>query len=176
MTTDRRARLSPEQLVLKRATREAVRDAGGQEFLSVQLGKAQSRFSDYGSPNTQDFMPLQDVFAVEHLGHGKPGHPHITHALATLHGFVLVPRPEGLDDQGSLARSVILIQRELGDLAECVPDSLDDSDLMAADIEAAQRELLQVEEATAALRVRLDRLRPPPGPDKGGKIHRIREA
>lgn len=82
MTTDRSVTLSPEELALKLATREAVTAAGGQEFVGREVERAQSRISDYGSDHTADFMPVDIVRKVEALGAGKPGHPHITRALA----------------------------------------------------------------------------------------------
>lgn len=86
MSTERTVRLSPEDLALKLATREAVTAAGGQVFVAGEVGRAQSRLSDYGSDNTAEFMPVNLVRRVEALGAGRPGHPHITSALARAAG------------------------------------------------------------------------------------------
>jgi hypothetical protein len=74
------------ELALKLATRDAVKAAGGQEFVGAETGRAQSRISDYCSPNAREFMPLDVAAKVEALSHGTPGHPHITRALARAAG------------------------------------------------------------------------------------------
>jgi len=91
MSTDRTHRLAPSELALKLACREAVRAAGGQEFVALELGCAQSRISDYCSPNTRDFMPADKIARVEALGAGTPGHPHVTRALARAQDGCFVP-------------------------------------------------------------------------------------
>lgn len=90
MSTDRTVRLSPQQLALKLATRDAVKAAGGQEFVAHECSRAQSRISDYCSPNTHDFMPVDLVAKVESLGAGAPGHPHVTRALVRAQGAEFV--------------------------------------------------------------------------------------
>lgn len=86
-------RLSPQSLAIKLATREAVRAAGGQEFVAAETRRSQSRISDYCSPNKECLMPADLVARVEALGAGSPGHPHITRALARAQGGAFVPSP-----------------------------------------------------------------------------------
>lgn len=89
MSAVRDARLSPADLALKLATREAVKAAGGQEFAAQETGRTQSRISDWGNPNVPEFMPIDAVRKIEALGAGSPGHPHITAALARSAGVPL---------------------------------------------------------------------------------------
>lgn len=89
MSTDRTAQLSPEELALKLATREAVIAAGGQVFVAGEVGRSQGVVSDWGSPQTAAFAPLNAVRRIEALGAGKPGHPHVTRALARAQGLRL---------------------------------------------------------------------------------------
>lgn len=96
MSTDRTRRLTPSQLALKLATRDAVRAAGGQEHVARQVGRAQSRISDYCSENVAEFMPLDLVEVVEALGAGAPGAPHITHALARSRSGSFLGAPAGV--------------------------------------------------------------------------------
>ncbi len=99
----------PSLLALKLATRMAVEAAGGQSFVAQEVGRAQSRVSDYCSPNTDDFMPLDVAAHVEDLGEGAPGHPHITRALARRQGVALGAglSGEGLaDDLGGWLASI----------------------------------------------------------------------
>ena len=93
MSTDRTQRLSPGELALKLACREAVKAAGGQEFVAAETGRTQSRISDYLSPNTRDFMPIDVVSRVEALSAGAPGHPHISRALSRAQGMILSGPP-----------------------------------------------------------------------------------
>lgn len=95
MSTDRTQRLSPNELALKLACREAVKAAGGQEFVAGETGRAQSRISDYCSQNTREFMPVDVLRKVEALSAGAPGHPHVTRALARAQGGAFVPLPDG---------------------------------------------------------------------------------
>ena len=95
MSTDRTQRLSPAELALKLACREAVKAAGGQDFVASETGRTQSRISDYGSPNTRDFMPVDLVRKVEALAAGAPGHPHLTRALARAQGGAFVAVNDG---------------------------------------------------------------------------------
>lgn len=117
MTTPRDLSLSPEQLALKLAFREAVHAAGGQPFVAGEVGRAQSRISDWCSPNTPDFAPIEVVRTVEALGAGKPGHPHVTRALARAQGAGVVAGagalPHGMSDLGDWMAA---LSKEFGDL------------------------------------------------------------
>lgn len=93
MSTDRTVRLSPRQLAIKAATREAVHAAGGQVFVAHETGRTQSRISDYCSAHTADFMPADVIAAVEALSAGAPGHPHVTRALARAQGALVLDGP-----------------------------------------------------------------------------------
>lgn len=74
--------LSPAELALKLACREAVEAAGGQVLVAGETGRCQSRISDYCNPNRGEFMPADVIRRVEALGRGRPGWPHVTRALA----------------------------------------------------------------------------------------------
>jgi hypothetical protein len=122
MSTPRDIRLSPEDLALKLAFHEAVLAAGGQKFVERETGKAQSRISDYGSPNTADFAPVDVIRKVEALGAGAPGHPHVTRALARASGAVLsgaLPIAAGLEDLGD---HLAAVTRETADLTAALAE------------------------------------------------------
>lgn len=82
MSTDRTVRLNPADLALKLACADAVHAAGGQVLVAGETGKSQSRISDYCSPNTDQFMPIDVVRRVEAMAVGSAGWPQITRALA----------------------------------------------------------------------------------------------
>ncbi len=121
MSTDRDIRLSPQELALKLASRQAVEAAGGQSFVARETGRAQSRISDYCSENTAEFMPLQLVEKIEALGAGASGHPHITRALARARNRPLVGEPGsmpmGIDDLGDW---LAIVTRENADLVQAL--------------------------------------------------------
>lgn len=127
MSTDRSHRLSPSELALKLACRDAVKAAGGQEFVALESGRCQSRISDYCSPNTRDFMGADLVARIEALSAGAPGHPHVTRALARAQGGQFVP---GMLAVGMGARGIAEVL--LGHwLAEIADDSSDVIGLLA---------------------------------------------
>lgn len=115
------ATLTPDQLYLKKETRAAVDAVNGQEKAAQLLGRSQSRISHYCSSNRDEFMPIDLVVELEQLTVGKPGHPHISRALARQAGFLLTP--EGGED--AEARS---LAEHLGDVVA-----------EAADVMAAMR-------------------------------------
>ncbi|HKT85615.1 MAG TPA: hypothetical protein VJQ77_05965 [Novosphingobium sp.] len=89
MSVSREEELSPQELALKIATAEAVRAAGGQEFVAREVGRAQSRISDYCSRTTRQFVPADVAVMIDALGTGRPGHPHIASAMARAQGAAI---------------------------------------------------------------------------------------
>jgi len=129
--------LEPADLALKLATKDAIRGAGGQEFLSEALGRAQSRFSDYGSPNKPDFMPIDLVRKVQALGAGKPGWPHITHALARADGFDLYKLPETGAAPGDWLKQIGALSTEAAEITTKICAALaDDQRVTATEIKS----------------------------------------
>jgi hypothetical protein len=99
MSTDRSVTLNPQQLAIKAATRAAVLAAGGEKFVGAEIGRSQSRVSDYCSPNTADFIPADKITEVEALGAGSPGSPHITRALCRAQGGAFTPFVDAAADE-----------------------------------------------------------------------------
>lgn len=89
MSVRRDAVLTPQQIALKLACTEAVLAAGGEVFVGRQVGRSQSRISDWCNLSIDEFMPLAFAATVDALGTGKPGHPHIARALALSAGLEL---------------------------------------------------------------------------------------
>lgn len=95
MTVSREEQLTAQELALKIATTEAVRAAGGQEFVATEVGRTQSRISDYCSRSTKHFVPIDIAIVIDALGTGKPGHPHIASAMVrALGSTVSAPAPD----------------------------------------------------------------------------------
>lgn len=121
--------LTPRQLAIKLATRHAVEAAGGQVFVAGELGRAQSRVSDWCSEHRADFIPADLITPLEALGAGRTGHPHITRALARQQGGVLGSLPvdpdRGREDLGAWLAAIAAENADLTsaladqDLARC---------------------------------------------------------
>ena len=120
MTTPRDIQLSPQQLAIKMATRAALIAAGGQEFVAGEIGCAQSRLSDYASPNTADFIPADKIVTVEALSAGKPGHPHITAALARAQGGAFVPLASSAAGAEQAAAMAVHLPSVAGESADLI--------------------------------------------------------
>ena len=118
MSTDRTRRLSPSELALKLACREAVKAAGGQDFVAHETGRCQSRISDWCSPNTAEFMGVDVVARIEALSAGAPGHPHVTRALARAQGggFWSVPVGGVVIDAPRLGQLLATVAGESSDV------------------------------------------------------------
>ncbi|MCT2398503.1 hypothetical protein [Novosphingobium mangrovi (ex Huang et al. 2023)] len=95
MSTPRKDALTAQELALKNATIEAVRAAGGQDFVAGEVNRTQSRISDYCSRSLRQFVPIDLAVVIDSLGTGKPGHPHIARAMVrALGATVSAPAPD----------------------------------------------------------------------------------
>lgn len=150
MGADRTVRLSPADLALKLACEEAVRAAGGQEFVAREAGYAQSRVSDWCSPNTTAFMPLHVARQVEALGAGAPGHPHITRALARAQGAG-VSDPAPAADPLHLCQWLARVGGESGDLLRALADGAAGPGIAAMPLELRRRIARELGEMTDLL-------------------------
>ncbi len=143
MSTDRTVTLGPGDLALKLACREAVLAAGGQEFAASEAGRTQSRISDYLSPNTADFMPIDVVRRIEALGAGRPGHPHVTRALARAQGQLVLRREADRNDPGApLSRWLAQVVGESADVIEVLAAGLVAPAQSIAEMAPAERQRL----------------------------------
>lgn len=141
MTTDRTIKLPPDLLALKIATAEAVRAAGGQDFVAEQVGRTQSVISDYCSRTTRSFMPLDIAAKVEALGTGHAGAPHITRALARAHGVpVDAPCDQAMGADFDLGDWMARLARESSDVMDCL--AAEDLSARVHSMSVTARELL----------------------------------
>jgi hypothetical protein len=138
MSGERTLTLPPDLQAGKAATKALVRAYGGQEAAAAARGKSQSRLCAYGLPNTDDFIPIDDVHALEACTHGAAGHPHVTRWLAREAGYELVRRPCPNAPETVWSGFVARLSREAGELMGGVCEDLSgDNDLTPA--EAARR-------------------------------------
>ena len=126
MSGVRDLQLAPAQQDLKAASKALVRAYGGQEAAAELLGKAQSRYSDAGSPHTPTFLTICEVAELEDRTSGAACHPIVTRELARRQGFELVARPRALPAPESLIACVGDLLKEGGDVMGAVAEALKD--------------------------------------------------
>lgn len=145
--------LSPEDRALKRAFRTAVKAAGGQVFVGEEIGKAQSRISDYGNPNHPDMPPVDVVRDVEALSATSPGHPHVTRALARqAGGHFTANAVQAAPDPARLSEWLALVTRENADVVVALADENLDTACSQLSTNARARLALEAEQLMAVLR------------------------
>lgn len=126
MNGDREMRLSPVQQQLKNATRDLVRAFGGTDPAGLACGRRQQAVSDMQSCNTDSFMPIDMVGALEDSTVGFPGHPHVTRALAQRQGFDLVKRPAAVPSDGDLLILMARLSGQYGEITRSACEALAD--------------------------------------------------
>lgn len=141
MSGPRDVRLPAEQQDLKAASKALVRAYGGQEAASELLGRAQSRYSDTGSPNTEVFLTICEVAALEDRTAGAAGHPIVTRELARRQGYELVARPRALPAAEDLIACVGDLMREGADVMSAIGDALKDKRWTREEVAAALKQI-----------------------------------
>ena len=156
-------KLSSDEQVLAAATKRAVQAAGGLEVCERETGLSDSHVSRCCSPNHRDSITIRDAVAIEAIGHGEAGHPHILSAMARIIGGVFIMLPEGVADDRSLQMSVIELSSELGDVSRAVSDAVAGSGAGGSAVTAAEagmvlEHLADLDRASARLRHQLERI------------------
>jgi len=133
MNAARDIRLSPVQQELKNATRDLVRAFGGTDPAGVACGRRQQAVSDMQSRNTDCFMPIDMVGALEDSTADLPGHPHVTRVLAQRQGFDLVKRPAALPSDGDLLILLAQLSGQYGEITRTAMEALADGVVQPAE-------------------------------------------
>lgn len=154
MTVDRTITLPIELQELKTASRALVRAYGGQEAVAVRLGTRQQRISDCTSRNTDAFLRLDEVAALEAETVGTVGHPHVTHVLARALDMELVALAPCAASGRDLLKLFAGQCRSNGTLADKILEAHDD-DIVTPD-EAAQIEAAADSVIATAIRIRAE--------------------
>jgi hypothetical protein len=146
MSEPRDLQLSPDQLDLKLATREAVGLAGGQSDLAHRIDLAQSRISDGCSKNTRHFLSVEQAARIEDRIVGVPP---ITRAMARRQGYALFRLPDPDRAETVWSRHCAEIAKEANEVVTAVCDDLADDN--EVDPVRARRTIVEVDEAIDAL-------------------------
>jgi len=150
MSGERTIQLPPALQAGKAATKALIRAAGGQEAAAAETSKSQPRLSAYGLPNTDDFIPIDTVAALEAVTHGLPGHPHVTRWLAREAGYDLVRRPTAPAAAGDWHAALAAVSKESGEAVSLVLGALGDGMVDKAEVRS-QRILENIDEAIEKL-------------------------
>jgi hypothetical protein len=149
--SDRTITHPPHLQAGKAATKALIRAAGGQEAASAETHKSQPRLSSYGAPNTADFIPINDVAALEAITHGAPGHPPVTRWLARQAGFTLVKLPTAPGGFTDFHRAIGAVSKEVGEAVELVCEALGNDNQVTADEVRDGRIVENIDEAIERL-------------------------
>jgi hypothetical protein len=134
MATERNIVHPPALQAGKAATKALIRAAGGQEEAAPLTGRSQPRLSSYCGPNTDAFIPVDAVAALEAVTHGHPGHPHVTRWLAREAGYALLPLSRFRSAAtGELHRAVGRVAKEANDVVATTCEALADGKLDKAE-------------------------------------------
>ena len=120
---------------LKTGTRLLLRDLGGIDAAASCSRVGRSLWSDYASPHSDRFIPVDVVIDAEAIA----GTPHVTAAMARALGYELVPllaRP-----RGELGDALARISTGVGALFATVAAAFSDGALSAAERDALARDL-----------------------------------
>jgi hypothetical protein len=151
--SDRRDIVLPaDQQELKGACRALVRAFGGQDAAASRLGTRQQRISDCIHQNTDSFLGVQEVAALEHETVGMPGHPHVLATRARQLGYELVKIPTITATGKDLLKLFAQQSKENSDLAQAIVDAHADGETTGAEAERIERELDDIIANAVAMR------------------------
>ncbi len=156
--------LSTAEQILAKATKSAIEAAGGLARCEGEVVISDSQLSRCCSPYLSDSITVRDAAAIDAIGHGQPGHPHILRALArVIGGFVVIELPEAIDDDSALVHSVLELSSELGDVSATIAaslrgDSAGGAKVVRDEAQAALEHLTHLDQASAKLRRKLERI------------------
>lgn len=145
-----------EGLQLKRASELLVKSLGGIEAVASLVGKGSSTVGRWVNRNDgESWINLRDLREAE----ANAPEPLVTMALCRMAGGIFVPHVCHGADEGSLAGLVMLLSKELGDVAGSIAAALADGEVSPCEADRALRELDEMARAQAQLRAVLESIR-----------------
>lgn len=136
MSVARTVTLTPEQQELKLACFALVKAFGGQTAAAEFLGTRQQRISDGCSTNTDAWLRIDEIEALEARTVGSPGHPHVTCLLARRRRFDLAAMPRTAATGRDLLKLYAHQSKENSDLAQTLLEANADGDIELHEAEA----------------------------------------
>lgn len=155
--------ITVDERILALATKRAIQAAGGLETCEREVVVSDTQLSRCCSPNQRDSITIRDAAVIDALAADEGGAPHILHALARVIGnFVVIRMPDATQDT-DLSSGVMELADELGDVSGAIrlalrTDSLGGAAMVAAEAAVAIEHLNHLDQASANLRHRLERI------------------
>lgn len=125
---------------LKAATRRLMKATGGQEGAAATIFEAkgvrprQQRLSDCGNERHADYLRLDEVGHLEDVAERDRSWPHVTRALASRHGFMLIASPKGCPSSADWLKEQAALSQEVVDVTKRIATSLaDDGEIKGAE-------------------------------------------
>lgn len=124
--------LGHDDRALKSATRRLMKACGGQEGAAASIAEAkgvrprQQRLSDCGNDRHPDYLRIDEVRYLEEVAERDRSWPHITRALATRHGFLLVAIPSGPSSAADWLKEQAALSQEVVDVTTHIANGLAD--------------------------------------------------
>lgn len=146
--------MNGEELQLKRATELLVKSIGLEASASL-IAPEKSQVARYYDRNSGQWIKLNDLRELE----ANAPEPLVTKTLCRLAGGVFVPNIDLAADEGTLAGMVMLLSKELGDVAGKVSVALADGVVTPTEAEGCLLELDDMARLQAQLRQMLETIR-----------------
>lgn len=133
--------------LMKTATRALISGCGGGEGAAATISAAtgrhvrQQRMSDCGSMHAPDMLRIDEVAALEEVAPRDAQWPPVTRALATEHGFLLVPLRQSAASGRELHGLLSALFRESGEAGARISESIADGSMTQAEAEACLAEV-----------------------------------
>lgn len=141
---------------LKEASAELVTAVGGIEAAAATLARGKSGVGRWVNRyDPENFMPIDEVIRLERL----TPRPFVTEMLCRLAGGLFVPHLNPGADEGTAARCVMGLAKELGDVSGAIAAAEDnDSRIDAAEARSVLAQLEDLERGAAQLRGLMERI------------------
>lgn len=144
--------MTPDKLHLKRMTAEMLKGVGGLDEATKFCRLQKSTLSDNQSVNKPESFVALDVIAdLEPLARDRDGWPHVTRALASAMGFVLVKLPEAPATNADLLNLIGRHAKEGGDISQAACRALADGVVRRPEAREIRTEIRQQMEVLAAM-------------------------
>lgn len=124
--------LGHDDRALKSATRRLMKACGGQEGAAASIAEAkgirprQQRLSECGNDSHPDYLRVDEVGHLEDVAERDRSWPHITRALATRHGFLLIAIPTGPSSSSDWLKEQAALSQEVVDVTTHIANGLAD--------------------------------------------------
>lgn len=151
---------SPDKQALKRESKRLIRAAGGVEAAAMFARPNKTAMGEYGSQNTDRFMPVDAIADLEAVTRGTAGWPIMTRMLAAMSSCAVVELPQADALQTDWFKQIGCLASDNGKIAEALCDAAADGVVTAEEVLTKRLIALCDDQIlhTVNLRARLERI------------------